>query len=73
MVQWPNVALGVWIVASVGGAVLDLGGGWGAVLRWVARVALGWWAVDEVVQGVNPWRRVLGAVVLGGVVGALLG
>jgi hypothetical protein len=22
--------------------------------------ALTWWAVDEVIRGVNPWRRVLG-------------
>ena len=71
--QWPNIALGVWLVASAVGAVLDPGGGWGSALRWVARLALGWWAVDEVVRGVNPWRRVLGAVVLGGLVGALLG
>jgi hypothetical protein len=71
--QWPNIALGVWLVASAVGVVLDPGGGWGAALRWVARIALGWWAVDEVVRGVNPWRRVLGVVVLGGLVGALLG
>ena len=23
--------------------------------------ALGWWAIDEVARGVNPWRRILGA------------
>jgi hypothetical protein len=27
----------------------------------VATAALGAWAVDEVVRGVNPWRRGLGA------------
>jgi len=27
-------------------------------------MALAWWAVDEVVRGVNPWRRCLGAGVL---------
>jgi hypothetical protein len=27
-----------------------------------------WWAVDEIVRGVNPWRRILGAVVLAFVV-----
>jgi hypothetical protein len=42
-------------------------------LRWVVRsgsprtavdvagvVALAWWSVDEVIRGVNPWRRLLG-------------
>jgi hypothetical protein len=54
--QWPNVALWVFIVAGV-------------VRRWVpatgvvATVALLWWAVDEIVRGVNPFRRGLGAVV----------
>ena len=31
-------------------------------LRVVGLAALGWWAVDEVVRGVNPWRRLLGVV-----------
>jgi hypothetical protein len=30
----------------------------------VAGVALAVWAVDEIVRGVNPWRRILGAAVL---------
>ena len=25
---------------------------------------LAWWAADEVLRGVNPWRRCLGAAVL---------
>jgi hypothetical protein len=29
-------------------------------------MALGWWAVDEVLRGVNPWRRLLGTAVLAG-------
>ena len=31
-----------------------------------AHLALAWWAIDEILRGVNPWRRVLGG-------GALLG
>jgi hypothetical protein len=27
----------------------------------VVAVSLGWWAVDEIIRGVNPWRRFLGA------------
>jgi hypothetical protein len=29
---------------------------------WIAVISVGAWAGDEVVRGVNPWRRVLGAV-----------
>ena len=72
IVQWPNTALVVWLVASMARALLGLGGGWGAALRVVAALALGWWAVDEIGRGVNPWRRLLGAVVLGGLVASLL-
>jgi hypothetical protein len=32
-------------------------------LDWIGVVALSWWALDEVVRGVNPWRRLLGLVV----------
>jgi hypothetical protein len=34
------------------------------VLRWLAFAALGWWGLDELVRGVNPFRRILGAVAL---------
>jgi hypothetical protein len=30
----------------------------------IGAIALGfltWWSLDEVVRGVNPWRRILGA------------
>jgi hypothetical protein len=32
------------------------------VLRWGGTAALAWWSVDEVVRGVNPWRRLLGVL-----------
>jgi hypothetical protein len=70
--QWPNAALVVWLTATVAGALLDLDGRWGQALRVVATVALTWWAVDEIARGVNPWRRLLGAVVLAGVVVGLV-
>jgi len=72
IVQWPNAALVVWLVASTARALLGLGDGWGAALRVVAALALGWWALDEIGRGVNPWRRLLVAVVLGGLVVSLL-
>lgn len=70
--QWPNTALVVWIAASVALASSDPDGTWRLALRVVAMVALGWWAVDEVVRGVNPWRRLLGTVVFAGLVTSLL-
>jgi hypothetical protein len=41
----------VWLVASTARALLGLGGGWGAALRVVPALALGWWAVDEIGRG----------------------
>jgi hypothetical protein len=71
--QWPNTALAVWLGATVVGAVFDPGGGWGTAVRVVGTTALGWWAVDEVLRGVNPWRRLLGTVVFTGLAWSLVG
>ena len=35
-----------------------------SALSAVATAALVWWAIDEILRGVNPFRRGLGAVVL---------
>jgi len=70
--QWPNAALAVWLVATGVGAVLDPEGRWGTAVRATATVALGWWAVDEILRGVNPWRRLLGTVVLAGLTWSLV-
>lgn len=69
--QRPNAPLVVWLSATGVQLVLDPAGGWRVALRIVGAVALGWWAVDEVARGVNPWRRVLGAIVLAGMVASL--
>lgn len=63
--QWPNLALLVWLGAKATAALFDVDTGI------VATAALGWWAVDEIVRGVNPWRRMLGAVVLAGLLASL--
>ena len=31
-----------------------------SILEWIGVIALGWWSLDEVVRGANPWRRLLG-------------
>ena len=59
--QFPNVALWIFILA-VGLRLFVRTGARHTALDLVALIALGWWAVDEVVRGVNPWRRFLGAV-----------
>jgi hypothetical protein len=40
----------------------------GAVIRLIGAAALTYWALDELLRGVNPWRRCLGAAVLAGLI-----
>jgi hypothetical protein len=62
--QWPNLPLAVFLAAEIAGRFAHPAGGAGTTLRVVATVALVVWALDEIVRGVNPFRRVLGAAVL---------
>jgi hypothetical protein len=62
--QWPNPPL--WLFAS-----LTLAAWWAGdrqpLAFWLsvgADLALTWWAADELLRGVNPWRRLLGAATL---------
>ena len=64
--QFPNAALGLFLVASLLRWVFDPTGWFGATLSVLATGGLIWWAVDELVRGVNPWRRLLGGAVLAG-------
>jgi hypothetical protein len=64
IVQAPNLAL--WVVIAAG-ALLWLWpkpGGSHSALEIVFKGGLIVWAIDEIVRGVNPWRRCLGASVL---------
>jgi hypothetical protein len=66
--QWPNLPL--WLFAAFTVAAW-LGRGSEPIASWLsigADLALAWWAFDEVLRGVNPWRRILGAVTLVGLV-----
>ena len=72
--QVPNVPLLVFLVAAGVRWLVHPTGGVGTVVDVVASIALIAWAVDEIVRGVNPWRRILGGTVLLGVaVSALVG
>jgi hypothetical protein len=61
--QLPNPALSVWLVAVVVGR-FDLSSAHATAVDGVRHGALLVWALDEVVRGASPFRRVLGAVVL---------
>ena len=67
--QFPNIALGVFFAATAIGWFVEAETTASTALRWIAAAGLGWWAVDELVRGVNPWRRVLG---VGGIVLTIL-
>ncbi|HVT75673.1 MAG TPA: hypothetical protein VHD87_01485 [Acidimicrobiales bacterium] len=68
--QWPNIPLWTWIVAAVLGHFLS--GGVGTVVHVIGAVGLAVWAVMEIGWGVNPFRRMLGGVVLAATVVGLL-
>jgi hypothetical protein len=70
--QFPNAALGLFLIASLVRWFLGPDGRPGTALDMLATGALIWWAVDELVRGVNPWRRLLGAAVLAGQIVRLL-
>jgi hypothetical protein len=56
--------LWIFLVASVLRRVLEPTGAVDGTLRAAATGGLVWWAADELVRGVNPWRRILGGGVL---------
>ena len=70
--QFPNPALWTWLVATVLGLWWRPTVGGVDVLTVLSTGALLVWAADEVLRGVNPFRRLLGAGVLVVVVLGLL-
>ena len=70
--QRPNAPLLVFLAAVALRWILRPSGTWGSVLTGVGAAGLVVWSGDEVIRGVNPWRRLLGGGVLTAVVvGAL--
>ena len=61
--QWPSLALWIFLAALAIGEVVPPGAA-GTLVRMVGTVSLVVWAIDEILRGVNPWRRLLGAAVL---------
>jgi multisubunit Na+/H+ antiporter MnhB subunit len=70
--QLPNPPLLVFAVAALLRWLWAPDGAAGVVLDAVATAALLVWAVDEVLRGVNPFRRLLGGGVLVVVVAGLV-
>jgi hypothetical protein len=69
--QWPNASLTAFIVLSIVLRFLHPKGETENVLRAIAQVALLVWGADELVRGVNPFRRILGLVVIGATIASL--
>lgn len=74
--QLPNLPILLWFGTLLARLLVEPGTTAHTLLVWAGWITLGWWAVDELVRGVNPFRRLLGlggcAVVLVGVAGRLL-
>lgn len=62
--QAPNLLLWTALVAFGIRALVGPTGRVGLAVAIVAKGAIILWAIDEILRGVNPWRRCLGAGVL---------
>ena len=69
--QAPNAALIVFLVALVVHRLFNITGNAGTGLTIVSTGALAIWAADELLRGVNPFRRMLGGLVLAGILASL--
>jgi hypothetical protein len=72
LAQLPNWQLVAWLLASVVIWLSHPQGRARDVLVVLASAALAWWAGDEVLRGVNPFRRILGVAVLAPLVFSLV-
>jgi hypothetical protein len=59
--NWPLYAIGALWVAR---RLVDSGGSAYSVMGWASTGLWLFWGLDEIVRGVNPWRKLLGAVVV---------
>lgn len=62
--QWPNLVLWIVIVAGLLLWIWPSAGRASVALTIVVKGGLVIWGADEIVRGVNPWRRCLGAAVV---------
>ncbi|GBU18429.1 MULTISPECIES: hypothetical protein [Methylobacterium] len=69
--QWPNLALWLFLGLTAARLALPSDGSLAQPLALAATGCLSWWALAEIVSGANPWRRLLGGLVLAGIAIAL--
>ena len=62
--QWPNLILWIVIVAAALLWLWPAAGQTNTAVKIVMRGGLVIWGFDEILRGVNPWRRCLGAAVV---------
>ena len=67
-VQMPNIPLWVFLAATATRLLFHPAGTLGTIVSVVGTISLVVWAVLEIIRGDSPFRRVLGAVVLMGLV-----
>lgn len=72
IIQPLNIPLGIFFVAAAVRRFVDLEGMPRTAVEVIAFVSIMWWAADEVLRGVNPFRRLLGAVVAIATIAGLL-
>jgi hypothetical protein len=70
--QFPNAPLWLFLIAATLRSLTGPTGWPGTALNAAATAGLLWWATDELLRGVNPWRRFLGAAVLAAQVARLV-
>ena len=70
--QLPNAPLFIWFAAIAAKWLFEPEGDVATALGVVGTLALVWWAIDETLRGVNPFRRMLGALVLAGIAARLV-
>ena len=62
--QFPNLWLWLFLIPRLVSWAVAPGGTIGVALHWIGTAGLVLWAGDELLRGVNPWRRFLGTAVL---------
>jgi hypothetical protein len=72
IVQAPNLSLGIYLGATVVRLAFRPHDGFGTAVSVVATASLAWWAIDEVLRGDCPFRRVAGGAVLVGLGSSVL-
>lgn len=63
--QFPNLSLWIVLAVMVLRRVMAPNGSIATSVDAVGAAALVWWSLDELIRGVNPWRRLLGIAGLG--------